>query len=103
MRHGRPKSGDSFYLSHHVLIDVVGDDQDIVAFAFFCHHLNLRPAEDLAQRVVGVVEDEGLGLVGEEALQLFFVQLPVVRGDFALGLGLWEEREERICWSQSLG
>ena len=49
---------------------------------------NNRGKNDLAERIVGVVKYDGLGLAGEYLLELRGVQLPVSRGYHSLSLGL---------------
>ena len=65
-------------LTHHVLVDVVGDDCHVVLLAQVGHHLDLLTRVHLAQRVVGVVEHDGLGLLIKEGGQLGGVKLPVL-------------------------
>ena len=71
-------SSSFFILSnYHMLIDVIGDAEDIVLLAEVGDHLDLLPVVDLAQWVVRVVEDDGLRLVVEHGLELVPVQLPI--------------------------
>ena len=74
-----------------MLVDVVGDADDVVLLAEVGDHGDLLHGVDLAEGVVGVVEHDSLGLGGEEGLQLGGVQLPVRGGHRALGLALKEK------------
>ena len=72
-----------------MLVHVVRDDEDVVVPAQPAHGLDLVPPEDLAERGVGVVEDECLGPGGEGGAELGRVEPPVAgRGDGGVRLGL---------------
>ena len=71
------QSCDLMLIKHHMLVHVIADHEDIVLLAQATNLVNLVPAEHFAQRIVWVVEDDGLGFGGEHLPQLFGVQLPV--------------------------
>ena len=74
-----------------MLVDVIRNAHDVVLLAEVGDHGDLLHGVDLAEGVVGVVEHDGLGLGGEEGLQLGGVKLPVGGGHRALGLALEEK------------
>ena len=63
--------------SYHVLIDIIRNHENVVLLAEVGNFFNFRASENFAQRVVRVVEDDGLCLGVEQRLQLGRVQLPV--------------------------
>ena len=72
----------------HVLVDVVGDADDVVLLAQVGNDLHLLVLVDLAQRIVGVVVDDGFGLLVEHGGQLSLIKLPISGCYFAFGLAL---------------
>ena len=75
-----------------MFVDLVGDDGNVVLLCQLGQLVQLLPLVDLAQGIVGVIEDDHLGLIAEEGLELVKVQLPVGGADDALRLGLRDNR-----------
>ena len=75
-------------ISHHVFIDVVRDEKDVVLLAEVTDHVDLVALIHLPQRVVRVVEDDGLRLRVKQVRQLGRIQLPIGRRRHAVLLRL---------------
>ena len=59
---------------NQVVVNLVVDDKDIVASADFHHLFQLFPAPNLAHRVMGVAEEQNLGVwAGSQLLQLLIL------------------------------
>ena len=75
-------------VAHHVFIDVVRDEKDVVFLAEITDHVDLVALIHLPQRVVWVVVDDSLRLRVEQVGQLGRIQLPVGRRRHAVFLRL---------------
>ena len=65
----------------NVLVDFVGDGEHVVLDAEVADELEFLPAEHLAGRVIGRVQDDGLGVVLEGLAKFDFVERPLgIRG-----------------------
>ncbi len=64
---------------HHVLVNIVGDHENVVLLAEVGDFFDLGPSENFTEWIVRVVEDDCLRLWVEERLQFGRIQFPVGR------------------------
>ena len=62
-----------------MLVNVIGDHENVVLLAEVGDLLDLGPGENFAERIVRVVEDDRLRLRVEERLEFGRIQFPVGR------------------------
>lgn len=64
-------------LVHHPLVDLIRDAQDVPLAAQIRDKLQLVATKHLSQWIVRRVEDDRLGLLGEQGLHRCLVELPL--------------------------
>ena len=79
---------------HHAVVHLVRDDEHVLLDTDLGELLEFSAGEDLADGVVGGVDDDRLGLVRERCSELVDVERPVCARLDALGVRWWVEGHE---------